>query len=67
LFLIAGTATGDVAALRAVVAAEFDLARSFGASVSIEADDANAELSRILDELPARMEPTLLLLSTDST
>jgi GNAT superfamily N-acetyltransferase len=66
LFLIAGAATGDVEALRAVVAAELDLARSLGASVSIEADDANAELSRILDELPARMEPTLLLLSTDA-
>ncbi len=66
LFLIAGSPTGDVAALRAVVAAELDLARSLGAAVSIEADDANHQLSQILDELPAVMEPTLLLLSTDA-
>ena len=66
LFLIAGSATGDAIPLRAVVAAELDLAQALGASVSIEADDANAHLSQILDELPAEMEPTLLLLSTDA-
>ncbi len=66
LFLIAGSATGDATALRAVVAAELDLAQSLGAVISIEADDANAELSQILDELPVSMEPTLLLLSTDA-
>jgi hypothetical protein len=64
--LIAGSATNDSTALRAVVAAELDLAQTLGATVSIEADDANAELSQILDELPAAMEPTLLLLSTDA-
>lgn len=66
LYLIAGSPTDDATALRAVVAAELDLARSLGAVVSIEADDANAQLSQILDELPAAMEPTLLLLSTDA-
>jgi GNAT superfamily N-acetyltransferase len=66
LFLIAGSATGNATALRAVVAAELDFAQSLGALVSIEADDANVELSQILDELPAAMEPTLLLLSTDA-
>lgn len=66
LFLIAGSATGDEKALRAVVAAELDFAVTSGAAVSIEADDANSELSKILDELPAAMEPTLLLLSTDA-
>jgi GNAT superfamily N-acetyltransferase len=66
LFLIAGSATGDATALRAVVAAELDLAQTLGASISIEADDANAHLSPILVELPAAMEPTLLLLSTDA-
>jgi GNAT superfamily N-acetyltransferase len=66
LFLIAGSAIDDAAALRAVVASELDLARSLGAIISIEADDANAELSGILDELPAEMEPTLLLLSTEA-
>lgn len=66
LFLIAGSAIDDSAALRAVVAAELELARTLGAVVSIEADDANAPLSLILDELPATMEPTLLLLSTDA-
>lgn len=66
LFLIAGSATGDEAALRAVVAAELDLAHALGARVSIEADEANRELSQILAELPAAMEPTLLLLSTDA-
>jgi hypothetical protein len=65
LFLIAGSAPGDADALRAVVAAELDLARSLRAAVSIEADDANPHLSQILAELPAVMEPTLLLLSTD--
>jgi hypothetical protein len=66
LFLIAGTATGDEAALRAVIATELDLGRSLHATISIEADDANPELAAILDELPARMEPTLLLYSTDA-
>lgn len=66
LFLIAGTASRHARALRAVVAAELDLARSLGAAVSIEADDANQELSAILDDLPAALEPTLLLLSTDA-
>jgi GNAT superfamily N-acetyltransferase len=66
LFLIAGSATGDAAALRAAVAAELNLAQSLGATVSIEADDANHQLGQILDELPALMEPTLLLLSTDA-
>jgi GNAT superfamily N-acetyltransferase len=66
LFLIAGSATGDASALRAVVAAELTLARSLGASVSFEADDANRQLTQILDELPAVREPTLLLLSTDA-
>lgn len=66
LFLIAGSAIRDDAALRAIVAAELDLALSLGARVSIEADEANRELSQILAELPAVMEPTLLLLSTDS-
>jgi GNAT superfamily N-acetyltransferase len=66
LFLIAGSATGDDAALRAVVAAELELAYSLGTRVSIEADEANPSLSRILEELPAVLEPPLLLLSTDS-
>jgi GNAT superfamily N-acetyltransferase len=66
LFLMAGSATGDEAALRAVVAAELDLARSLGVRVSIEADEANRGLSQILDELPAVMDPTLLLLSSDA-
>jgi len=66
LFLIAGSATGDAAALRSVVAAELNAAQSLGAVVSIEADDANAHLSQILGELPAAMEPTLFLLSTDA-
>lgn len=66
LFLIAGSATGDATALRAVVAAELDLAQTLGVAISIEADDANAHLWQILDELLAAMEPTLLLLSTDA-
>lgn len=66
LFLIAGSSIGDEAALRALVAAELGVALSLGATVSIEADDANPQLAEILDELPAAMEPTLLLLSTDA-
>jgi GNAT superfamily N-acetyltransferase len=66
LFLIAGSANRDAQALRAVVAAELALARSLGAHVSIEADQANAELWTILTELPAILEPDLLLLSTDA-
>jgi ribosomal protein S18 acetylase RimI-like enzyme len=66
LFLVAGTSSGDEAALRAVVASELDLARSLGALVSIEADDANRVLTQILSELPAVAEPILLLLSTDA-
>ena len=66
LFLIAGSATGDEAALRAVVAAELELAHSLGARMSIEADEANRELSQILHELPAVMDPPLLLLSSDA-
>ena len=66
LFLIAGSTTGDAAALRSVVAAELNAAQFLGAVVSIEADDANAHLSQILGELPAAMEPTLFLLSTDA-
>lgn len=65
LFLIAGSATGDDVALRAVVAAELELARSLHVRVSIEADEANPSLFRILAELPAVLEPTLLLLSSD--
>jgi GNAT superfamily N-acetyltransferase len=65
LFLVAGTAAGDDVALRAVVAAELELAHSLGARVSIEADEANACLSQILLGLPAVLEPALLLLSTD--
>ncbi len=64
LFLIAGSATNDAEALRAVVAAELALARSRGAVVSIEADDANVELAQLLGALPAVYEPTLLVLST---
>lgn len=63
LFLIAGSASHDDSALRTVVAAELDLARSSGAVLSIEADEANAALSAILAELPATLEPTLLLVS----
>lgn len=66
LFLIAGSASHDAAALRTVVAAELDLARSSGAVLSIEADEANAALSVTLAELPATLEPTLLLVSTDA-
>jgi N-acetylglutamate synthase-like GNAT family acetyltransferase len=66
LFLIAGSATRDAASLRAVVAADLDLAQSLGANVSIEADDANPQLTQILSELPAVMESTLLLLSSDA-
>jgi hypothetical protein len=47
-------------------ASERTTPQALGASVSIEADDADAHLSQILDELPAEMEPTLLLLSTDA-
>jgi GNAT superfamily N-acetyltransferase len=67
LFLIAGSADRDAQALRALVASELALARSLGARVSIEADQANAELWAILAELPATREPDLLLLSTDAT
>jgi hypothetical protein len=49
-----------------VVAAELDLAHALAARVSIEADEANRELSQILAELPAVREPSLLLLSTDA-
>jgi GNAT superfamily N-acetyltransferase len=66
LFLIAGTSSRDAATLRALVAAELAFARTREARVSIEADEANAELWKILDELPAALEPDLLLLSTDA-
>lgn len=65
LFLIAGSATGDEMALRAVVGAELELARTLGARVSIEADEANPALSRILAELSSVLEPTLLLFGSD--
>jgi N-acetylglutamate synthase-like GNAT family acetyltransferase len=64
LFLIAGTSSHDAAALRALVAAELVIARTRSARVSIEADEANAELWDVLGELPAALEPDLLLLST---
>jgi GNAT superfamily N-acetyltransferase len=66
LFLIAGTSAGDARTLRALVAAELVLARTWDAHVSIEADEANEHLWEILAELPAVLEPDLLLLSTDA-
>jgi GNAT superfamily N-acetyltransferase len=66
LFLIAGTSYRDAPTLRALVAAELAFARRQDARVSIEADEANAELWKILEELPAALEPELLLLSTDA-
>ena len=66
LFLIAGTTQPDEPALRALVASALAYAADRGAAVSIEADEANPELWRILAELPARLEPDLRILATDA-
>ncbi|HET7572082.1 MAG TPA: GNAT family N-acetyltransferase [Gaiellaceae bacterium] len=66
LFLIAGTWLPGEPALRALVAAAFAHARERGATVSIEADEANRALWRILGELPARLDPDVCLLATDA-
>ena len=65
LFLIAGTSEPDEPLLRALVAAALEAAKARGKRLSIEADEANEELWRILDELPAVLEPELLVLATD--
>ncbi|HEY2310968.1 MAG TPA: GNAT family N-acetyltransferase [Gaiellaceae bacterium] len=65
LFLIAGTSEPDEALLRALVAASLAKAKAHGKKVSIEADEANEELWRILAELPAVLESDLLVLATD--
>jgi GNAT superfamily N-acetyltransferase len=65
LFLIAGTSEPDEALLRALVAAALVEARARRKKLSIEADEANEELWRILAELAAVLEPDLLVLATD--
>jgi N-acetylglutamate synthase-like GNAT family acetyltransferase len=65
LFLIAGSTTGDDRSLRGLVAAELEWAGARCLKVSVEADEANAAMWTILSELPARLDPELLLLATD--
>jgi GNAT superfamily N-acetyltransferase len=66
LFVIAGTTEPDEPLLRALVATALIETRELGKKLSIEADEANPELWRILAELPARLEPELHLLATDA-
>ena len=66
--IVGATVSGDAAdsATRALVAAELGFARDAGKLLSVEADEANDSLWRVLDELPAERRPDLLLLATDS-
>lgn len=67
LALIAGTtADDDPAVTRMLVARQLERAAALGKLLSIEADEANASLWAILDELPACRFASLLLLSTDA-
>lgn len=66
LFLMTGATSADDGPLRALVAAELAWARDHGKKVSIEADEANAALWTIRAELPAAVEPELLVLATDA-
>jgi ribosomal protein S18 acetylase RimI-like enzyme len=65
LFMIADTVRTDKQALRSLVAAQLGWARARGVRISFEADEANTELWQLMHELPARVGPELLLLSTE--
>jgi hypothetical protein len=66
LFLIAETLRADERALRSLVAAQLEWARGRGMRVSFEADEANQELWRLIHTLPGRLNPELLLFSTEA-
>jgi GNAT superfamily N-acetyltransferase len=66
LFMIADTIHADEQALRSLVAAQLEWARARAMRVSFEADEANTELWQLMHELPARVGPELLLLSTEA-
>jgi hypothetical protein len=65
LFLIADTVRADERALRSLVAAQLEWERGRGLRVSFEADTANEELWELIHALPGRLDPELLLFSTD--
>lgn len=66
LFLIAETLRADERALHSLVAAQLEWARGQGVRVAFEADEANQELWRLIHALPGRLDPELLLFSTDA-
>ena len=66
LFMIADTILADGRVLRSLVAAQLRWARGRGVRVSFEADEANAELWGLMHELPARADPQLLLLMSET-
>jgi ribosomal protein S18 acetylase RimI-like enzyme len=66
LFLIADTLRADERALRSLVAAQLEWAREQRVRVAFEADEANQELWRLIHALPGRLDPELLLFSTDA-
>jgi ribosomal protein S18 acetylase RimI-like enzyme len=66
LFLIADTLRADERALRSLVASQLESARRQRVRVAFEADEANQELWRLIHALPGRLDPELLLFSTDA-
>jgi GNAT superfamily N-acetyltransferase len=66
LFMIADTILADGRVLRSLVAAQLEWARRRGVRISFEADEANVELWQLIHEIPARVDPQLLLLSTEA-
>lgn len=58
LFMIADTIRVDGRALRSLVAAQLEWARTRCVRVSFEADEANVELWQLMHELPARLDPS---------
>ena len=66
LFLIADTIHADARVLRSLIATQLKWARGRGERVSFEADEANVELWQVMHELPARPDPQLLLLTSET-
>jgi GNAT superfamily N-acetyltransferase len=66
LFMIADTIGANGRLLRSLVAAQLEWARERGGRVTFEADEANVELWQLMHELPARVDPQLLLLTTEA-
>lgn len=64
--MIADTIRADARVLRSLVAAQLAWARVGDVRVSFEADEANVELWQLMRQLPARVDPQLLLLATDA-